>query len=77
MTRAVGKATSNPAAPGAVRLTSLPLVAPALATLTDNVPTGDQWLYEVKFDGYRMMASSRPPPPSNCRKATPPMVCIG
>jgi bifunctional non-homologous end joining protein LigD len=57
MPRAVGRATSNPPAPGAVRLTSLPLVAPALATLADHVPTGDEWLYEVKFDGYRMMAS--------------------
>ncbi len=30
---------------------------PQLATLVDGVPRhGDDWLYEVKFDGYRMMA---------------------
>ncbi|TML85295.1 MAG: DNA ligase D [Actinobacteria bacterium] len=26
---------------------------PMLATLTDEVPRGDDWLYEVKWDGYR------------------------
>ena len=26
---------------------------PMLATLTDDVPTGDEWLHEVKWDGYR------------------------
>jgi len=30
---------------------------PQLATLVDGVPRhGDDWLYEVKFDGYRMLA---------------------
>ena len=28
---------------------------PQLATLVDSVPTGD-WRYEIKFDGYRMLA---------------------
>ena len=27
-----------------------------LATLRDIVPTGGRWLYEIKFDGYRMQA---------------------
>jgi bifunctional non-homologous end joining protein LigD len=29
---------------------------PMLATLTDHVPTGDDWRFEVKFDGYRAIA---------------------
>src|SRR3984957_4626566 len=27
-----------------------------LATLVDAPPTGDQWLHEIKFDGYRILA---------------------
>jgi bifunctional non-homologous end joining protein LigD len=30
---------------------------PQLATLTDNVPRGDGWLFEVKYDGYRCLAA--------------------
>ena len=29
--------------------------APQLATLVDAVPTGNDWLHEIKFDGYRAM----------------------
>ena len=29
-------------------------VAPALATSTDKVPSGDRWIHEIKFDGYRV-----------------------
>lgn len=32
-------------------------VAPQLATLADESPDGDGWLYETKFDGYRMIAA--------------------
>lgn len=28
-----------------------------LATLTDKAPEGDEWLHEIKFDGYRMICS--------------------
>src|SRR5438046_1876334 len=28
---------------------------PQLATLVDSVPKGDEWLHEVKFDGYRIL----------------------
>ena len=31
-------------------------VKPQLATLVDAAPVGDQWLHELKFDGYRMLA---------------------
>lgn len=41
---------------------STPLILPAfrppqLATLERKVPTGDSWLFEIKFDGYRMQAA--------------------
>lgn len=32
-------------------------IAPQLATLADEAPNGDGWLYETKFDGYRMIAA--------------------
>ena len=31
--------------------------APQLATLVDDVPEGDEWLFETKFDGYRCLAA--------------------
>src|ERR1700761_9406566 len=31
-------------------------VEPQLATLADAAPVGDDWLHEIKFDGYRMLA---------------------
>src|SRR5262249_24496926 len=48
----------DPAAaiPGA-RQAKLPSrVAPLLATLAETAPDGDNWLHEVKFDGYRILA---------------------
>jgi bifunctional non-homologous end joining protein LigD len=32
---------------------------PMLATLTDELPVGDEWLYEVKWDGYRALGYVR------------------
>jgi len=32
---------------------------PMLATLAENVPTEDGWLFEIKFDGYRAVATVR------------------
>jgi bifunctional non-homologous end joining protein LigD len=29
-------------------------VEPALATSSDKVPSGDRWIHEIKFDGYRV-----------------------
>jgi bifunctional non-homologous end joining protein LigD len=29
-------------------------VEPALATSIEKVPTGDRWIHEIKFDGYRV-----------------------
>ena len=31
--------------------------APQLATLVDAVPTGNDWLHEIKFDGYRALVA--------------------
>ncbi len=30
-------------------------IAPCLAQLADAAPTGDDWLHEIKFDGYRLI----------------------
>ena len=30
-------------------------IAPQLATLVKEPPSGDEWLHELKFDGYRML----------------------
>jgi len=30
-------------------------ISPQLATLEDKPPAGDEWLHELKFDGYRML----------------------
>lgn len=38
--------------------TSLPeAVAPQLATLVSEPPQGDEWIFEIKLDGYRIQAS--------------------
>jgi bifunctional non-homologous end joining protein LigD len=45
-TRAGGKSAR---APG--------FIAPQLATLVEGPPPGDDWLHEIKYDGYRVIAS--------------------
>src|SRR5438552_814023 len=41
--------------PGA-RKSKLPsFIPPQLATLVKEPPSGDEWLHELKFDGYRML----------------------
>src|SRR5437762_1802498 len=38
------------------RESNLPsFIPPQLATLVKEPPSGDQWLHELKFDGYRML----------------------
>ncbi|GGD55234.1 DNA ligase D [Erythrobacter arachoides] len=32
---------------------------PQLATLVDDVPTGNGWMHEIKFDGYRALVAAR------------------
>ena len=40
----------------AVKASLPPKLLPQLATLTDSPPEHGEWLYELKFDGYRLMA---------------------
>jgi bifunctional non-homologous end joining protein LigD len=58
--RAAGPATRIAPARGATRAgrpAALPrFVAPQLATLVAEPPEGDDWLHEMKFDGYRILA---------------------
>ncbi len=35
---------------------SVRFIQPMAASLVDALPTGDEWLYEAKFDGYRVLA---------------------
>ena len=45
------------ALPASARRAGLPaLIAPALTMLVDHPPDGDEWLSEIKYDGYRMVA---------------------
>ncbi len=41
--------------PGARKATLPNFIAPQLATLVKEPPPGDEWLHELKFDGYRML----------------------
>jgi bifunctional non-homologous end joining protein LigD len=53
--RAVRKQPAKAKLEGAVSAELPASFKPQLATLVDSVPTGD-WRYEIKFDGYRMLA---------------------
>jgi len=45
---------------GGVKRGALPdFVPPTLTTLVDRPPSGDQWLHEIKIDGYRIFARRR------------------
>lgn len=51
------KSTGSPAMPSGAKLGDMPeSLTPQLATLTDRVPSSGDWSYEIKFDGYRIMA---------------------
>jgi bifunctional non-homologous end joining protein LigD len=39
---------------GGVKAAYPGFIAPALATSIGKVPNGEQWIHEVKFDGYRV-----------------------
>jgi bifunctional non-homologous end joining protein LigD len=53
------KAKPEPKARSAARSSTRlpPFEPPQLATLTDHVPTGNDWMHEIKFDGYRALAA--------------------
>lgn len=52
--KAKGKARGA-SLPGAKRGEMPAAIAPALATLAAAAPLGDEWLHEIKFDGYRLL----------------------
>ncbi len=41
----------------AAKLPAFGKIAPQLATLVDDVPTEGDWIYELKYDGYRAIAT--------------------
>ncbi len=43
---------------GGFRATAPPFQPPQLATLVDAVPTGNGWMHEIKFDGYRALIAA-------------------
>jgi bifunctional non-homologous end joining protein LigD len=52
-----GKATASASIPGRAVAAALPdALAPELATLVAAAPADESWAYEVKFDGYRVLA---------------------
>ncbi|SEI44671.1 DNA ligase D [Paraburkholderia diazotrophica] len=46
----------HPSIEGAVEAKMPATLKPQLATLVDTAPAGDDWVYEIKFDGYRALA---------------------
>jgi len=55
--RAAKKSAAAPSGIGGVKRGPLPdFVPPTLATLVDRPPSGEQWLHEIKIDGYRIFA---------------------
>lgn len=52
-----GKARKPSRARAAPALRPPPFQPVQLATLVDTVPTGDRWLHEMKYDGYRLLVA--------------------
>jgi ATP-dependent DNA ligase len=53
------KATSSGATPKPTQSASARFIEPMLLLRTDRLADGDQWLYELKLDGYRAIAFKR------------------
>jgi len=54
---AKAKRRPTPTAIAGARKGLLPVfLEPSLATLVDKAPVGDEWIHEIKFDGYRLQA---------------------
>jgi len=50
------KKSKSPTLPAGARKSAMPAtIAPMLATLVSDAPSGDAWLHEIKYDGYRMV----------------------
>ncbi len=55
VTRGSGSVPDPSALPGARRGRAPATIKPQLATRVNDAPPGDDWLHEIKLDGYRMM----------------------
>ncbi|RDU97577.1 DNA ligase D [Trinickia dinghuensis] len=55
-TKSLRELAASPSIKGAVKARLPQSLKPQLATLVDEVPAGDDWTYEIKFDGYRALA---------------------
>jgi bifunctional non-homologous end joining protein LigD len=51
-----GKAKETGRISGAIKSSWPREFSPQLAVLAESPPTGDEWLHEIKFDGYRILA---------------------
>jgi bifunctional non-homologous end joining protein LigD len=54
--KAVPAAGSDGVPPGAVKAPLPAKLSPQIATLATAAPTSDEWIWEIKFDGYRLLA---------------------
>ena len=53
----VASPAAPPSLPAGAKVAALPdTLLPQLATLVAEVPTNEGWIYEIKFDGYRLLA---------------------
>ncbi len=59
MGRTVSKAHARSSLPKPNHSTSAQFIEPMLRVRTDSLPSGEQWLYELKLDGYRVIAFKR------------------
>jgi bifunctional non-homologous end joining protein LigD len=59
--KAAKSETSSLAAkiPGARKASMPSAIEPQLATLVEEVPQGDEWIHEIKYDGYRALCEIR------------------
>ena len=53
------RARSSPTRIGELPSAAARFIDPMLLLRTDALPSSDQWLYELKLDGYRAMAFKR------------------
>lgn len=54
--QATARVARHAAPPGSAKIPAF--TRPQLATLVDAVPAGNQWLHEVKYDGYRALIAT-------------------
>ena len=50
-----GRNAADGLPPGSVKRVLPALLEPQLASLAESPPTGEGWIYELKFDGYRLL----------------------